>query len=246
MGGSGGVCLSPAAHNVPLHNLYADSSDPPALSHGPPPLIVKGLPLIQGLWEGRGEDILTASHHHPGPRMEHALPPGAGSTVPQEGHSRHQGCLCTGGLCLRSVCTARSACVSTSAVPDHVHLNAACPPDVAQCQHRCARSHTAQTEELCSFMFPGERKYKHTTSLGTRFYSESAQEFFLLQSHRDHENLSLCTTPAIEEPEIEASWYSSSTHPHFLEIFGFLSAGADFQKGVYVGPGFSVQYRYIL
>ena len=97
-----------------------------------PPLLVKGLPLIQGLWEGRGEDSLTAFHRHPGPRMGHALSSGAGSTVPQEGHSRYQGCLCMGGLCICSDYTASSACVSTSTLRGHFHLNPPCLPNLDQ------------------------------------------------------------------------------------------------------------------
>lgn len=76
VGGSGGVCPFPAALNVPLYSLHADSSDAPALSPGslvPPPLLVKGLNLAPGLWEWRGEDSLTALYCQPGPRMGHAL-----------------------------------------------------------------------------------------------------------------------------------------------------------------------------
>jgi len=155
VGGSGGACPFPVAPNVPPHSSTQTARMPLLWATVPPPLLMKGLHLIQGLWEGRGEDSLKPSHHHPGPRMGHALPPSEGSTVPQAGHGRHQGCLCTGGLCFSSD---RSGHVSTSTLADCPHLNPVSLPNLGQCQHRCAGRQTAETEELCSLRYSGERK----------------------------------------------------------------------------------------
>lgn len=103
----------------------------------PPPLLVKGLPLTQGPWEGRGEDSLAAFHHHPGPRTGHALRPGAGSRVPREAHGRRGGCPRAGGLRGRLRSHSQTCLRQHKHLTRPFHLHPASLPSLDQRQLRC-------------------------------------------------------------------------------------------------------------